>query len=437
MISKRNSQLLWIVAAITAITLSLAVRAQAQTETVLYNFVPRYTGDVPDGTVLLDGSGDIFGSTQFGGNCCGTVYELSPASGGGWAYKVLKGFSNGSFGSYVSPTLVRDSAGNLYGTTINGGNTSVSCNGTGCGVVFELSPTTSGQWKETVLHKFSGGTDGANPYGSLLIGPDGSIYGTTVRGGNNHQCTTKYVQGCGVVFKLSNSGTGWREQVLYTFTKAVGDAPNAGLVMDNAGNIYGTTSAYGGILFELSPTTSGEWTETTVINFLSTNWGYPETGLLRDAAGNMYGTTFNPAGECPYSGACGTVFELSPVSGGGWTQSVLHTFTPGTDFAYPFNVTMDSSGNLYGVAIYGYSDLTLCGQQGCGGVFELSPSSNGTWTESIPHVFTDGADGNPNGISGVAIDNSGNVFGTAAAGGSDIRGCQDGNGCGVIFEITR
>lgn len=128
------------------------------------------------------------------------------------------------------------------------------------------------------------------------------------------------------------------------------------------------------------------------------------------------------------------VFELSPVAGGGWTENVLHTFNAGSDFAYPFNVSMDTAGNMYGVAIYGYANETDCGENGCGGVFELSPSTGGTWTESILHMFTDGADGNPNGLSGVAIDASGNVFGTAAAGGSNLNQC--GNGCGVIFEIT-
>jgi hypothetical protein len=432
------SPIFFSVLVVAAITFSLAVSAQAQTETVLYNFGPGWAGNYPDGTVLLDDAGNIYGTTQFGANCCGVVYEMSPASGGGWTYKVLRGFSNNSYGSYVSPTLTRDSAGNLYGATINGGNMSVNCNGTGCGVVFELSPTSSGPWKETVLHTFSGGTDGANPYGNLLLGPDGSLYGTTFRGGNNHQCTTKYVQGCGVVFKLSYGSTGWRETVLYTFTKAVGDSPNPGLVMDAAGNLYGTTAAYGGILFELSPTASGEWTETTLINFLSTTWGYPENGLIMDAAGNIYGTTFNFAGSCPISGSCGTVFELSPASGGGWTQSVLHTFVAGkTDGAYPFGVSMDAAGNLYGVAIYGYADNSHCGEDGCGVVFELSPSSGGTWTETILHEFQDGADGNPNGLAGVAVDASGNVFGTAAAGGNNLTACQDHNGCGIVFEITK
>jgi uncharacterized repeat protein (TIGR03803 family) len=420
--------------ALAAITLSLAVCAQAQTENVLYDFALGWTGNYPDGTVVTDSAGNIYGSTQWGGDCCGAVYELSPTSGGGWAYKVLKGFSNSSYGAYVSPSLARDSAGNLYGTTINGGNLSASCNGEGCGVVFELSPTSSGPWTETVLHTFSGKADGGNPYGQLLIGPDGSLYGTTVRGGNDHQCTTMYVEGCGVVFKLTKGATGWKYTVLYTFTKAVGDGPNAGLAMDAAGNLYGTTQAYGGILFELTPTSSGEWTETTLINFIDTGWGEPQTGLIIDASGNLYGTTDNFGGDCPYRGPCGTVFELSPVAGGGWTQNVLHTFMAGsTDGAYPISTSFDSAGNIYGVAFYG-GDTSACPGQGCGVVFELSPSSGGTWTETLLHEFTDGADGNPNGLSGVVVNAAGNIFGTAAAGGNNITNC--GDGCGVIFEIT-
>jgi hypothetical protein len=154
-----------------------------------------------------------------------------------------------------------------------------------------------------------------------------------------------------------------------------------------------------------------------------------------DASGNLYGTLANFGGQCPFSGTCGTVYELSP-SGSGWTESILHNFVAGkTDGAYPFGVSFDSAGNLYGVAIYGYADNTHCGQYGCGVVFELSPSSGGTWTETILHEFQDGADGNPNGLSGVAIDASGNIFGTAAAGGNNLTNC--GDGCGVIFEITR
>jgi len=257
-----------------------------------------------------------------------------------------------------------------------------------------------------------------------------------VRGGNNHQCVNKYVAGCGIVYRLSKGTNGWRYSVLYTFSRAVGDSPNAELVMDAAGNLYGTTNGFGQILFELTPTSSGEWSETTLLNFTSAGWGTPESGLIIDAAGNLYGTTLNSSGECPTSGSCGTVFELSPSSGGGWTQSVLHTFQAGGDGAYPVSVSMDSVGNLYGVAFYGFSDVTDCGVSGCGIVYELSPSS-GSWTESILHIFKDGADGNPNGIAGVAVDGAGNVFGTAAAGGSDTSACQDRNGCGVIFEITK
>ncbi len=417
------------------ITLSFAPIAQAQTDTVLYDFVQGWTGDYPDGTVVLDSAGNIYGSTQWGGECCGVVYEFSPQAGGGWTYKVLHGFSNSSYGAYVSPTLVQDSAGNLYGTTINGGNLSDTCNGPGCGVVFELSPTASGEWTETVLHTFSGAADGGNPYGQLLIGPDGSLYGTTIRGGNDHACTNKYVQGCGVVFRLKKSTDGWTESTLYTFTKAIGDSPNAGLVMDAAGNLYGTTAAYGGTLFELSPTASGEWTETTLINFNDTTQGYPESGLTMDSSGNIYGTTINPSGDCPLSGPCGTVFELSPAAGGGWTETILHTFMAGkTDGAYPISTSLDSAGNVYGVAFYG-GDVTDCPFQGCGVVFELSPSSGGTWTETLLHEFTSGSDGNPNGLSGVVVDAAGNIFGTAAAGGANNDLCN--GGCGVIFEITR
>jgi uncharacterized repeat protein (TIGR03803 family) len=421
-----------------ALTFSLAVRAQAQTESVIYSFPGNYGGFYASGTLIRDSAGNLYGTTEQGGNCCGTVFRLSPAAGGGWTHTVLRGFSSGTLGAYVSPGVVRDAAGNLYGTTLNGGDLSVSCQGAGCGVVFELSPTSTGQWTETVLHKFTGGADGGVPNGALTLDAAGNVYGTAAIGGNLSACTSGFGNGCGVVYKLSHTSTGWRESVLRAFSKGPGGIyPNGGLALDAAGNVYGTTSeasnGLGGV-FQLTPTSSGQWNENVLLNFLSE--GNAAAGVIFDATGNLYGSTQSFSGECPESGTCGTVYELSPASGGSWTETILHTFTGAehSDGAYPHDLTLDAAGNIYGATNWGgLFSQTVCSFGGCGSVFKLSPGTGGSWTETVLYGFTGGADGS-HPVSGVAVDGSGNVFGEAAQGGTVTSQC--GDGCGVVFEVT-
>src|SRR5664279_5403051 len=205
--------------------------------------------------------------------------------------QVLHNFNNnGTDGTFPQAGLIVDGAGNLYGTTSEGG-TYISCSG-GCGTVFELTPNGSGGWTETVLHNFnSNGTDGANPYAGLIFDAAGNLYGTTTTGG------TYYV---GTVFELSPSqGGGWTEKVLYSFNYngTDGNYPQASLTIDAAGNLYGTTWAGGpygygyGTVFELTPAAGGGWTETVLHNFVGTDGAAPLAGLIFDAAGNLYGTT--------------------------------------------------------------------------------------------------------------------------------------------------
>jgi hypothetical protein len=431
---------LFFLAAMAALNLGVA-SVQAQTETVIHNFPGNYGGYYAWGNLLWDDSENLYGSTYEGGNCCGTVFKMSPLTGGGWHQTVLRGFSSGSYGSYVQAGLSRDATGNLYGATNLGGDLKVYCYEPGCGVIFELSPTSSGPWTETVLHKFTGGPDGGAPNGSLAIDSSGNLYGTALLGGDTSACTNVIGNGCGVVFKLSHATVGgWRETVLRTFTTGPGGTyPNGGLALDAAGNIYGTTSSGGngaaGVAFQLTPSSGGEWNENVLYSF-STE-GSPQAGVIFDASGSLYGSTGNYSGNCPISGACGTVFELSPTSTDSWSESTLHTFAGSStgDGAYPHDLAFDKAGNIYGTTDFGGLYTTsACGNDGCGTVFKLSPVSGGNWSETILYSFTGSTDGyHP--LSGVVVDSVGNVYGETSLGGTPYPAC--GFACGVVFKITQ
>jgi uncharacterized repeat protein (TIGR03803 family) len=424
--TSRISRALLATLAIAAAMFTMAPGASAQTETVLYSFAGGADGYNPVAPVAFDASGNLYGTTSEGGaftNCstgCGVVFELTPGSGG-WTKSLPYDFLGSRDGSNPFVGLVRDAAGNLYGTTGNGG---VS----GKGTVFELSPNVGGGWTETVLHSFSGGNDGANPYGGLLIDASGNIYGTA-NGGANQTC----VGGCGLVFKLSHTSGGWHGTALHVFTGGKdGSHPSGGLVFDAAGNLYGSATQGSkcevpgcGLIFELTPTTSGGWHETVLHAFSGGSDGaYPGSALILDAAGNVYGTTPYGGDRTHCSGGCGVVFELSQ-NAGVWKETVLHTFL-GTDGATSAGaLTFDAAGNLYGTTIQG-GNLNACGD-GCGVVFKLSPAAGGAWTETLLHTFTGGSDGSlPQ--AGVILDSAGNLYGTAQVGGA--------HGFGAVFEIT-
>lgn len=281
------------------------------TYTVLHTFTgDNVDGANPDGTLIFDTAGNLYGTTEWGGKGWGSVFQLTPNSDGSWTEHTLYGFDRGSEGGYPwADTLVFDTAGNLYGTTAYGGRPGCSPRGNGCyglGVVFELIPNSDGTWTEKVLHSFTAGKDGATPTGRLVLDAAGNLYGTTFWGGASN--------GNGNVYKLAPNPDGtWTEHVLHQFTAGKdGAAPFGGLRFDKAGDLYGTASAGGtygyGVLFKLKPTSSGGWTYHVLHAFKGAPGASPEAAPIFDAAGNLYGTT-NGNGTKTF----GSVFKMTPV----------------------------------------------------------------------------------------------------------------------------
>jgi uncharacterized repeat protein (TIGR03803 family) len=278
------------------------------TESVLHTFAGGSDGAGPDGPVILDRKGNLYGTTIVGGSkaCimgCGTVFELTP-SRGGWKETVLYRFTAGNDGAGPQAGLTFDSAGNLFGTTTGGGNKQCSQS---CGTVFELAYS-RGRWKERILYSFSGFQDGGLPYAGLVFDKRGNIYGTTANGGT---------YGFGTAFELAHSGNGWKEKVLYSFGLWAdeGTNPIGGVTLDGAGDVYGTTSqgtANGeGAAFELVRS-RGKWSRKVLYDFIYADGDYPVASMIFDAAGNLYGTTVQGDSSNRCASGCGVVFEITP-----------------------------------------------------------------------------------------------------------------------------
>ena len=393
-------------------------QAQSYTLSVLFAFSNGPDGGSPHG-VVLDSQGNVYGAAQNGGYfacgpragfSCGTVFKLDPSG-----HEAVMHDFTGARGDGEQPLegVIVDGQGNLYGATVAGGDLSCTQSGPfsntdGCGMVFKIDP--SGH--ETVLHEFTGlagGGDGEAPYGALVMDAGGNLYGTTYYGGSGSStCTANGAQGCGTVFKIDPSG---RETVLHKFTGANGDGrtPEAGLVLDAQGNLYGTTCFGGsrnlGMVFKVDP--SGH--ETVLYGFHGVAQGgtngdgaNPLGTLTFDAQGNLYGTTATGGDDSIGLGCfglsfgCGTVFKLSPSG----TETVLYRFT-GTngDGENAFgNVVFDAAGNLYGTTGYGGS--------GFGTAFKLDPAGH----ETVIHTFIAGEGGTPRDL---VRDPQGNLYGTA------------------------
>jgi len=348
--------------------------------TMLYSFSGTTDGAGPGGKVVFDAQGNLYGVAGYAGDLnacfgqgCGVVYKLSPTSSGFWTQTVLHTFEGGVDG--ITPlSVVLDGNGNVFGVTRDGGGNSCS-GGLQCGIVFELSPTSSGAWTETILHTFTGGSDGGNPLGSLTFDAQGNLFGTAGAGGAvSSFCTA----GCGTVFELSPTSGGWSFNTIYDFDYSHGVGPVGSLVIDSSGNLYGAT--YGGakkysycpggcgVVFELSPTASG-WKPSLLHAFSGPDGANVQGGLTLDANGNIFGTTTtggNPRCTQGFAVGCGVVFELSPASGGHWIYDHLYIFQ-GYDGYYPNgNPLVDAAGNIFGT--------TESGGTGFGNMYELSPT---------------------------------------------------------------
>jgi uncharacterized repeat protein (TIGR03803 family) len=331
-------------------------RAQAQTLTILHAFMGQADGSFPIGGLVRDSSGNLYGTTYTGSDPAGVGTAFEVSKDGKETVYALDGV-----GAYPYAGLVLD-AGNLYGTAYGGGSHN-------CGMVFKLDKATG---RLTALYNFCSkakAEDGRNPRAGLISDEAGNLYGTTSEGGTKGGVCGIF--GCGVVFMLDTTG---KETVLYSFTGgADGENPTASLVRDAEGNLYGTTysggdpscGTYGcGTVFKLDINNKESILHSFTGRFL--DGGNPQAGLIRDAAGNLYGTTLDGGS---FSG--GTVFMLDPSG----KESILHNFSGKPDGAGPESgVIMDAKGNLYGTT-YGGGDAKCIGGHGygCGVVFKLTP----------------------------------------------------------------
>jgi uncharacterized repeat protein (TIGR03803 family) len=407
------------------VSFSMPPTATAQTEKILYNFNNTGAGgDIPNAGLVFDSSGNLYSTTEAGSlHNGGTVFELSPpTTGTHWTEKLLHIFGSfSSDGDIATTGVTLDSAGNVYGVALSGG-------AGGLGDVFELMPKAGGGWREKILHSFiQNGTDGTQPEAGVILDAAGNLYGTTYTGGPSVGGNLGY----GTVYELTPNASGeWTETILHQFAggNADGAYPYASLIMDASGNFYGTTSrggsgacTYGcGTVFKLTPGSGGTWTETILHVFSGgSDGGLPQGSLVMDAAGNLYGTTLWGGKYCS---VCGTAFELSPSAGGAWTETVLHSFGafPVDGLNPASSLVLDSTGNLYGTAVGG-------GLYGRGMAFELTPKAGGGWAEKTLHHFGNGKDGQlPD--SNLIFDSSGNLYGTTVNGGT--------YGYGTVFELT-
>lgn len=401
--------------------------AQGQNYKVIYNFTGGLDGGNSMAGLTIDAAGNLYGTScgvpcQSSRNNAGTVFRLSK-KGSGWVFTPLYDFRGGKDGAAPEARVVIGPDGSLYGTTINGGSY-------GYGTVFNLKPPPSvspnifGRWAETVLFSFTGGSDGANPEAEVVFDQAGNLYSTTFAGGQGQGA-----YGWGVVFQLAPAGLGWAESVLHTFSGG-GDGgwPVDGLIFDSAGNLYGTT-AYGGTWGRYG--CSFGWSCGTVFKLAQSSSGWTESVVYSLQGGTDGG---NPIGGVIF-GVDGYLYGTTSwggSNGGGTVFSINHPWLA----PYPLigstndylpgswaSLTMDSVGNMYGTTY-------LDGAHHDGSVFQINAScgcGGCSWNYRLLHEFTGGSDGGSS-LGSVVLDRNGNIFGTTYAGGT--------YGYGVIFEIT-
>jgi len=407
-----------------------AVSTSSVEHTTLYSF------GGPDGAgplygVMADKTGALYGTTVSGGAGAGTVFKLIPTKSG-YSETVLYSFLGGYDGDGPFSGLVTDKMGTLYGVTLGGGNG--ACIG-GCGTVFKLTPTKSRYTKSTI-YSFGPGTDASTPLGTLVFDKKGALYGVTQYGGTQND---------GAVYKLTPSKSGFSESVIYSFRNGEdGDFPQAGLVIDKQGSLYGTTFYGGpgscdggcGTVFKLTPSGSG-YDETILYAFKDYTDGYlPFAAVtLDESTGAIYGTTW-------WGGTIhdGNVFKLTP-SGSGYDKTTLYDFDHhlhhGTNGVLPRSqLLLQPDGTLYGTDFIGGGG---CNGIGCGSIFELKPSGSG-YSFAYVYNFLHPLNGADPEFSSLIVDAKGALYGTTDSGGSKTD-CYDGgpggaHGCGTVFKIV-
>ena len=427
--SLKAAPLAFTAAALVLVT-AACLPALGQTESVLYSFQ-----DGPDGAQPLSGlvagpAGNLFGTTVYGGNGFGTVYEMMPpaVSGRAWTETVLYAFQGGTDGAYPYAPLAIGSDGALYGTTTEGG---VNCSA--CGTVFKLARPgkRGGGWTESVLYSFSG-PDGASPYAGLVFDDAGNLLGTTITGGVNDE---------GTVFELiapdsDSKDRSWREKVLYSFTGgADGGLPISDIAVSENVRLYGTTILGGnlgaGTVFELAHAPGGSWSETAIYSFTGGSDGAePYVGVVFDGNGDLDGAALF-GGNTNCVEGCGTIFQLTPPAhrGGSWSENTLYQFTGGNDGAQPITTPiLDARGKLFGAASVGGNASAACAPD-CGSVYVLTPPRRNasTWTETTLYDFQGGTDGYfPQG--NLLLGKHGELYGTTQTGGASVS-------AGTVFQI--
>jgi uncharacterized repeat protein (TIGR03803 family) len=393
---------------LAAASFGTSKHARAATTNVLYSFEGGADGEYTDTDLVRDEAGNLYGtSVQGGAHASGTVWQLHPNGDGSWTHTVLYSFTGGSDGGEPYKGVTLDAAGNLYGTAVTGGGG--VCEG-GCGVAYKLTKH-HGTWTQTVIHQFSGSDDGQGPGARLTLDERGNVYGMAPTGGIN---------GFGTIYEMKPSKHGtYKFKVLHAFTGADGIGGSAGALVLHDGALYGAATAGGangnGTIYRLSLNKMGRWKFKLLYSFLGEpDAGFPYGGLTFDVLGNIYGTTY-------YAGAydAGCVYQLS-LHKAGWKEKVLYSFRGGADgFGSIGNVNFDSAGNIYGTTSEGGAD-------GDGVIFKLTRSGK-TWTESVVHSFSGPPDG-AYAYNGMINGDSNVFFGSTVHGGEDDEG--------AIYQFT-
>ena len=335
-----------------------------------------------------------------------SLFVIAPQQTQASTTQIIYSFAGGADGEYADTDLVRDESGNLYGTTVQGGAHA-------SGTVWQLHPNGDGTWTHTVLYSFTGGADGGEPYKGVTLDANGNLYVTAVTGGSGG-CEG----GCGVTYALTKNGATWSQAVIHSFNGIDGSGPGAGVTIDDAGNVFGTTPTGGanglGNVYELSPGKHGKWKFTEVHAFTGSDG-------IGGSAGRMIlrGRTFYDANTAGGLYGDGNIFALTRQHGE-WNYTVLYDFTGDPDVGFPYGgLTFDAMNNIYGTTYYD-------GAHDQGGVYQLT-SKHGTWSERLLYSFKGGTDG-AGSIGNLVLDTSGALYGTTSEGGSA--------GLGTVFRLT-